>query len=404
MQKIIKALMVVILILNITTSKAIQIDTEIADSDKIYVSLLTVSPGKQIYEKFGHTGIRVQIPSKRFDGVYHYGLFSFEDPNFEYRFVKGETDYMIGLMHYHDFLTMYAIRGSSVRELPIYLTNEETHNLYRALQINMLPENQTYRYSFLYDNCATRPLDIIFKNLKRQIIVEKGDKELPSFRELIHQCTEQNKWLTFGLDLILGGEVDEKISLPDKPFLPHITEQIFQNAKIAGETSDEKLTGDSRVVLKEQPKEQNCSIFDTITPNIFMTILLIAVISISIVEFKRARHYKIINTIIFFIYGILGILIYFLLIFSEHPAVSSNINAIWLHPFWLMVIPLIWIRRTQKFLYYYHFINFALLILYLIIIIFIKQYIPVAAILLVMLLLIRSITYIVVEKRKNEFR
>lgn len=396
--------MVVILILNITASRAIQIDTEIADSDKIYVSLLTVSPGKQIYEKFGHTGIRVQIPSKRFDGVYHYGLFSFEDPNFEYRFVKGETDYMIGLMHYHDFLTMYAIRGSSVRELPIFLTKEESHNLYRALQVNMLPENQTYRYSFLYDNCATRPLDIILKNVKREIIIETKGEELPTFRELIHQCTKQNKWLTFGLDLILGGEVDEKISFPDKPFLPHITEQIFQNAKIAGDRTDDNLAGESRVVLKEQPKEQETSIFDSLSPNIFMAILLIAVISISIIEYKKSRHYKIVDTIIFLVYGILGVLIYFLLILSEHPAVSSNINAMWLHPIWLIAIPFIWIRKAQKFLFYYHFINFALLILYFIIIIFIIQYIPAAAILLAILLLIRSITYIIIEWSKNEFK
>ena len=129
MQKIINALLVVLL-LSATTAKASQIDTETTYKGKISVSLLTVSPGNQIYEKFGHTGIRIQIPSKKFDGVYHYGLFSFEDPNFEYRFVKGETDYMIGLMHYHDFLTMYAIRGSSVRELPINLTNEEALNLF----------------------------------------------------------------------------------------------------------------------------------------------------------------------------------------------------------------------------------------------------------------------------------
>lgn len=404
MQKIINALIVVIFLLNVTTTKAMQVDTEIANEEKISVSLLTVSPGKQIYEKFGHTGIRVQIPSKDFDGVFHYGLFSFEDPNFEYRFIKGETDYMIGLMHYHDFLTMYAIRGSSVRELPIALTQQESHNLLKALQINMLPENETYRYSFLYDNCATRPLNIILKNIKGKVIIESNDKELPTYRELIHKCTSDNKWLTFGLDLILGGEVDEKISLPNKPFLPYITEQIFKNAKIEREGTIKKLTSETKLVLKEKEHPEEKSINDYVTPNIFTVILFLIVVSISIVEYKKTTHYNMLDATIYLIYGVLGILIYFLLIFSEHPAVSSNINAMWLHPIWLLLIPVLWIRKAQKFLICYHFINFALLMLYLLLIIFIKQEIPMAAIMLVLILLTRTITYIIIEWNKKNIK
>lgn len=403
MQKIINALLVVLL-LSTTTAKASQIDTETTYKGKISVSLLTVSPGNQIYEKFGHTGIRIQIPSKKFDGVYHYGLFSFEDPNFEYRFVKGETDYMIGLMHYHDFLTMYAIRGSSVRELPINLTNEEALNLFEALQINMLPENATYRYSFLYDNCATRPLDIIFKNIKGNIILDTEGIELPTFRELIHECTQQNKWLTFGLDLILGGEVDEKISLPDRPFLPHITEQILHSTKVDREGAIEKLTTEPRLVLKEKTKVEDRTIADSVNPNTFTLILLLVVILISIIEYKKSRHYMIVDTIIYLVCGVLGILVYFLLIFSEHPAVSSNINAMWLHPIWLIMIPILWIRKAQKFLYYYHFINFALLMLYLIAIVFVKQEIPMASILLVLVLLIRTIKYMAIELNQKNFK
>ncbi|MBR5533168.1 MAG: DUF4105 domain-containing protein [Bacteroidales bacterium] len=401
---IVNVFLVAILLLNITQVKASQIKTGLTQNDTISVSLLTASQGKQIYERFGHTGIRIHIPSKKFDGVYHYGLFSFEEPHFEYRFVKGETDYMIGCMHYHDFLTMYAIRGSSVRELPLYLTQEEAHKLYEALLENMLPENQTYRYSFLYDNCATRPLNIIEKNLNGKMLLESEGAELPTYRDLIHECIKGDKWLTFGLDLILDGEADAQISLPDKPFLPHITEKIFKESTIERNGEMVKLAGEPKEVLKARESKNDGTIFNYITPNNFSISLFVIIVILSLMEIIIVRHFRLVDTIIFFICGMLGLVIYFLLLFSEHPAVSANINAMWLHPVWLVMLPFIWIRKAQKFLYCYHFINFAVLLLYSLFIIFIPQEINTATILLIAILLVRTITYIRVERSKNKKR
>lgn len=403
MQRIKYAFVLAVFLANIAITKASLLETTLSETDTISVSLLTATPGKQIYERFGHTGIRIHVPSKKFDGVYHYGLFSFSDPNFEYRFMKGKTDYMIGCMHYHDFLTMYALRGSGVRELKLNLTQEEARNLFDALLVNILPENQTYRYSFLYDNCATRPLEIILRNLRGEVTIASLEEPIPTFRNLIHECTAQDKWVMFGLDLILDGEVDDKISLPNKPFLPHITEQIFQTASIVRGGVEESLSSVPVEVLAARVEEKDSSIFDYITPNVLSITLLLLVIVASGVEIRRVKHNKTLDTIIFAICGILGVVIFFLMLFSEHPAVSSNLNAIWLHPIWLVVIPLIWIRKAQKFLYCYHFINFALLLLYFIIAIFATQYIEFATFMFVGILLVRSITYILLDRklRKN---
>lgn len=404
MQRIKYAFVLVVFLLNIAITKASLLETTLSETDTISVSLLTATPGKQIYERFGHTGIRIHVPSKNFDGVYHYGLFSFSDPNFEYRFMKGKTDYMIGCMHYHDFLTMYAIRGSGVRELKLNLTQEEARNLFDALLVNIKPENQTYRYSFLYDNCATRPLEIILRSLRGEVTIAPLEEPVSTFRNLIHECTAKDRWVKFGLDLILDGEVDEKISLPNKPFLPHITEQIFQTASIARDGVEENLSYAPVEVLAPRVDEKESSIFDYITPNALSIVLLLLVMVGSIIEIKRAKHNKVLDTINFTICGILGVVIFFLMLFSEHPAVSSNMNAMWLHPFCLAVIPLIWIRKAQKFLYCYHFINFALLLLYFVVAIFAKQYIEFATFMFVVILLVRSITYMLIDKKTKQIR
>ena len=59
-----------------------------ADSCNIKVSLLTCSPGSELYSIFGHTAIRVKS-SSNFDIIYNYGTFDFDDPDFYKNFVKG---------------------------------------------------------------------------------------------------------------------------------------------------------------------------------------------------------------------------------------------------------------------------------------------------------------------------
>ena len=62
-------------------------------ADEPVVSLITCYPGQNIYELYGHTELRVR--GSGYDWVFNYGTFDFRAPNFIYRFVKGETDYML---------------------------------------------------------------------------------------------------------------------------------------------------------------------------------------------------------------------------------------------------------------------------------------------------------------------
>ena len=64
---------------------------EMPDS-AIRVSLVTLYPGSEVYEVYGHTELRVQ--DSYGDFFFNYGLFDFNSPGFVYRFVKGETDYL----------------------------------------------------------------------------------------------------------------------------------------------------------------------------------------------------------------------------------------------------------------------------------------------------------------------
>ena len=140
-----------------------------ADADNIKVSLVTCSPGQLVYELFGHTAIRVEDPKHRQDLVFNYGVFNFNTDNFVYRFVKGETDYELGVVEWKYFIHEYAIRGSSIDVQEINLTADEKIEVVNYLLNNYEPRNRTYRYNYFYDNCTTRARDVIEESVAGQV-------------------------------------------------------------------------------------------------------------------------------------------------------------------------------------------------------------------------------------------
>ena len=57
-------------------------------SERAFVSLLTCSPGDEVYAFFGHTALRYCNPDKGLDWVFNYGVFDFSEPNFVGKFVS----------------------------------------------------------------------------------------------------------------------------------------------------------------------------------------------------------------------------------------------------------------------------------------------------------------------------
>src|SRR4051812_47276231 len=57
--------------------------------DELTISIITIEPGDEIFEKFGHNAIRVQDAFSGTDLLYNYGVFDFFEHNFVIKFLKG---------------------------------------------------------------------------------------------------------------------------------------------------------------------------------------------------------------------------------------------------------------------------------------------------------------------------
>ena len=207
MKKIfIKLLLCLVLVTGVFTSAQANIQL----SDRSYIALLSCEPGKDVYAKFGHTGIRIVDTLQMMDITYHYGIFSFDTPFFIAKFVKGATDYEIGLTTTEFFMQEYIRRNSTVHQQVLNLNLEQRQELFDALVENYKPENRKYRYNFIFDNCATRPYHIISKSLNSEIVFSNP---LPTttYRSIIDHYVGYDNWLRFGIDLVIGHDADTPI-------------------------------------------------------------------------------------------------------------------------------------------------------------------------------------------------
>ena len=77
------------------------------DSSRLRISLLTCTPGEELYSTFGHSAFRVIDSNSVTDLVYNYGTFNFNDDGFYIKFIRGKLLYYVSEEHFHDFAAQY---------------------------------------------------------------------------------------------------------------------------------------------------------------------------------------------------------------------------------------------------------------------------------------------------------
>ena len=372
---------------------------QISISDSSIVSLITCSPGEEVYAKFGHTAIRIVDKKNNLDVVFNYGIFSFETNNFYYKFIKGETDYMLGIYDTRNFLPEYVRRNSMVVEQILNLSPTEKKDLFALLIKNYLPENRTYRYNFIFDNCATRPRDKILAALHGYVKFREGG-DSKTFRQLIGTYVGNDTWLKFGIDIVFGIEADKAATESESMFLPEILMDEFQMAQInTRDGNNHKLVSERKILVQKIDLKENVTPW-IFKPMAFSILLLIIGSIITIWDTKRKYYYKPFDAFVFGITGLAGLIVFYMMFFSLHPLVKSNLNLLWLNPLNLLIVLLLWIRRLRVALFFYQILNVAILLVALFTFSLSAQSINVAAYPIIVLLLMRSVSWIALTRKK----
>ena len=366
--------------------------------DSVRISLLTCAPGSEIYALFGHSAIRYENPEKDQDWVFNYGMFSFKEPNFVMRFVKGETDYQLGVVPFRYFETEYALRGSSVYQQVLNLTDEEKVKLISLLEENYLPSNRVYRYNYFYDNCTTRARDKVEESIQGKVVYPETEKEV-SFRDIIHEFTAGSEWGEFGIDLCLGSEADEPIDERKQMFAPFYMMEAARGAMIhRADTVVPLVLEEFKVVdavLEDEPAFP-------LSPMTCAMGLLVATAFVVGWGIRKGRPCLAWNVLMFFLQGLGGCIVAFLFFFSLHPTVGSNWLLMLFHPLALFYLPIMIYRGVKGKKDPYHWLNVVLLTSFMILMPFISQEFNLTVLPLALSLLLVSVGHIYTYYLKNK--
>ncbi len=320
---------------------------DLQSMDSVEISLLTCQPHDEVYSLYGHTAIRYHdLRPGGYDLAFNYGVFDFRKPFFVARFVFGITDYELGAYPYKYFKAEYRKFGSMVTEQVLNLTDEEKLALREALATNLLPENKTYRYNYFYNNCTTMARDIIERCINGKVEYTGNEGNTKSYRDAVHDMTRNNPWARFGNDILLGIGADFTTSQREQEFLPGNLLYDFDRAQIYSNGEYRPLVKERRIAVPAgvQIIQQGFPL----SPLQCMLITGVLGVIIFIIEITKKKVFVLWDLLLMIAISCIGIVLT-LMIFSQHPTVSLNLQILLCNPIHIFFLWAVFRRRQTRY-------------------------------------------------------
>lgn len=313
-------------------------------ADNLIVSLLTCEPGTESYELYGHTALRVRTADGRYDAVYNYGAFTMDEPHFIWRFLMGQTDYMLLREPTFYLQPEYLSRGRSIREQVLDLTPAEAERLIRRVENEAQTPGWTYRYNFFRDNCTTRALLAISEALDGTLQLDQqvAAQHRRTLRDVVAEHTAQPMpWSDFGENLLLGADVDTLLDAQGLQAFPEDAYTLLQKASVVRAGSTRPLVKAENLIKATANESQATPSPFLLQPLSISLLLLLLSVWLSYRQWRgRTAGTRFYDGALMLLTGSAGSLVWLLFWFSELPAVGSN----WLIGL-LSPLPLLWLPR-----------------------------------------------------------
>ena len=302
-------------------------------SPNAQISLLTIGPGENLYDTFGHTAIHVQDTSRNLDLVFNYGAFDVETPNFYLKFARGKLRYRLAVSSYPDFYESYAQEQRWIQAQVLNLSTREKQEVFEFLVNNAQPQNSRYFYDFFYDNCATRPLDVL--NTISDNTVRLNLDTIPlgkTHRDLIHDYVPLNTWGRLGIDIALGSVIDQEVPAKAYLFLPDYTMVAFAKAQLQTQTASKPLVSgiEDRFTPEKSAYYHNTFL---LSPVFLLLLLGLWLLYKTHSDLKAKKHPYVLDKLLLFSTGMIGVLLFLLWTATDHSATAWNYNLLWAFPF-----------------------------------------------------------------------
>lgn len=299
------------------------------------VSLITCSPGSELYSIFGHSAIRVRDTVTDRDWIFNYGVFDFDTPNFYWKFIRGKLQYRLAIQRMDDFVRSYAAEGRAIKEERLRLTGQEKQRLLRFLRINHLPENRYYLYDFFYNNCSTKIWDVSEAQVSDSLVFDRSVYTPRSFRDLLYLYLEKVPWSKLGIDLLLGVPADKTANFEQQMYLPDYLSRNMSHTYRLTSSGREPLMEKEKVILERNEKLSDMD-RSLLTPAVVfgLVLLVLAVLTFRAGKSTRRR----VDAVLLLLTSLFGVVLLFMWFGTNHQQMDWNLNVLWANPLGLFFV------------------------------------------------------------------
>ncbi|HSQ29039.1 MAG TPA: DUF4105 domain-containing protein [Gemmatimonadaceae bacterium] len=325
----------------------------------VTVYLLTMGNGTQIWELFGHNAIWIHDNVTNRDTVFNWGVFSFRQPHFIARFLKGMMLYSMGGDSMENILLEYKYWNRSVVAQELDLLPAQKDTILAAIRWNALPENVNYRYDYFRDNCSTRVRDLIDRALGGPIAVQARSLTGTTYRWHTLRLMQSNAPIVLGVDVGLGRPGDTDLTKWQEMFLPRKLHDFVAKVRVVDAAGTmHPLVKSERVLFQANRGPEPDA-----PPELGIWLLLGGVVVASLIIWaglaassgsRIARGaVATVAGIWSLLAGLLGAILTLLWTVTDHVFAHANENVLLFNPLWLVMVVLLplylWSGRAERF-------------------------------------------------------
>jgi len=310
------------------------------------VYLMTMGQGDEVWEKFGHNAIWIRDESRDIDVAYNWGVFSFEQPGFYRKLVRGDMLYMMQAYDGVQMANAYADANRTIWLQELNLTPGQKLELLRFVEWNNQPENREYRYDYYRDNCSTRVRDALNRVLGGDL--QQQLEAMPTnstYRTETQRLTAAEIPAYTGLLLAMGHPVDRPLNAWEDAFIPMRLMESITKVTVPGPDGPLPLVLSDAVVFRSDralppagPPDRRLGY--TLAGTGFGLLLLGLARLGRKARVARAGFYTL-ATLWSLAAGVFGTMIAMLWAFTDHTATYRNENVLQVEPLSLVLAGLL---------------------------------------------------------------
>ncbi len=311
------------------------------------LALVTVGPGDDIQNYFGHNALMLTNRRLQVSWVVNYGTFAF-DRRMLPEFIQGRLRFWVSIAPAEETFRRYIEANRSVRLQELNFDARQTRMVATRLFHDVQPQNRFYLYHHYYDNCSTRLRDIINDAVEGQLERACSGPGRLDLRQHTRRHAQVAPSAALVMDFLLNDQVDRPVTRCDETFLPaELEKQVAALTYRNQQGKSLPLVTRSTTVFEAAGRESVPDRPRPIWPWTLFIGLLVGSVAIVLGYLVRTGRgalprfgFGLLHIAVGLIFGLSGAVLFYMASFTDHLVTQRNENLFLANPVTLLAFPL----------------------------------------------------------------